>query len=366
MKSNTSKSPSQHRKPLPKWLFIVAPIGLIAAASGIGLSWWNGITAPASSDPSAKSIAIQVKPGASSQSVGQELEAKGAIKSQLAWKLYTTIQSKQGKGSPQVGNYEISPSKPLAAVAAQILEGKVVQTGFIVKPGWRITRMAKEFEEKGFFKADDFIAATKEIPREKFPWLPEGISHLEGFLYPETYNAPADQITPKGVITQMLKQFEQVALPEYKKADANTRYSLLEWVSLASVVEKEAQAPAERGIIAGVFTNRLAKKMRLESDPTAEYGLGLKQTEDRPLLVKEIRQPSPYNTYTIAGIPPGPIASPSIGSLQATLNPEQTDKLFFVAKFDGTGTHVFSKTFTEHINATNAIRQQRQSGKSSG
>jgi UPF0755 protein len=363
MKSNTSNSPSQQRKTSPKWLVIVAPLALLAAASGIGAVWWNGISAPASTDPNAKPIAIQIKPGASSQSIGQELEAKGAIESQLAWKLYTTLQSKQGKGSPQVGNYEISPNQPLAAVATQILEGKVVQSGFIVKPGWRITQMAKEFEEKGFFKADDFIAATKEIPRDKFPWLPEGISHLEGFLYPETYNAPADQITPKGVVTQMLKQFEQVALPEYKKAGANTKYSLLEWVSLASVVEKEAQAPAERGIIAGVFTNRLAKKMRLESDPTAEYGLGLKQTPGQSLAVKEIRQPHPYNTYTIAGIPPGPIASPSIGSLQATLNPEQTDKLFFVAKFDGTGTHVFSKTFTEHINAANAIRKRLQSEK---
>lgn len=362
MKSNTSNSPSQHRKTSPKWLFIVAPIALLAAAGG-GISWWNGITAPASSDPNAKPIAIQIKSGASSQSVGQELEAKGAIKSQLAWKLYTTMQSKQGKGLPQVGNYEVSPNQPLAAVATQILEGKVVQTGFIVKPGWRITRMAEEFEKQGFFKADDFIAATKEIPRDKFPWLPAGISHLEGFLYPETYQAPADQITPKGVVTQMLEQFEQVALPEYKKAGANTKLSLLEWVSLASVVEKEAQAPAERGIIAGVFTNRLTKNMRLESDPTAEYGLGLKQTKDRPLTIKEIRQPNPYNTYTTAGIPPGPIASPSIGSLQATLNPEQTDKLFFVAKFDGTGTHIFSKTLNEHINATNAIRQQLQSGK---
>ncbi len=363
MKSNTSKSPSQHRKTSPKWLFIVAPIALLAAAGGIATLWWNSISAPASTDPNAKPIQIQVKSGASAQAIGQELEAKGAIGSQLAWKLYTTWQSKQGKGSPQVGSYEVSPSQPLSAVAAQILEGKVVQTGFIVKPGWRITRMAEEFEKQGFFKADDFIAATKEIPRDKFPWLPAGIAHLEGFLYPETYKTPADQITPKGVVTQMLKQFEQVALPEYQKAGAKTKLSLLQWVSLASVVEKEAQAPSERGKIAGVFTNRLVKNMRLESDPTAEYGLGLKQTSDRPLTIKEIRQPNPYNTYMTAGIPPGPISSPSIGSLQAVLNPEPTQELFFVAKFDGTGTHVFSKTLSEHINATNTIRQQRQAGK---
>jgi UPF0755 protein len=324
------------------------------------MSWWNGVTAPPSADPNAKSIQIQVKPGTSAQAIGQELEAKGVIKSQLAWKLWTSWQAKQGKGSPQTGNYELSPSQPLPVVAKQILEGKVIQSGFLVKEGWNIKQMAESFEKQGLFKAADFIAATKEIPRDKFPWLPEGISHLEGFLFPETYKVPADQITPKGIVTQMLKQFEQVALPEYQKATAaQQKLSLLQWVSLASVVEKEAVIPIERSKIAGVFTTRLAKNMRLESDPTVEYGLGIKQTADRPLTFAEVKRPNPYNTYMNAGIPPGPIASPGIGSLKAVLNPDSTDLLFFVAKYDGT--HVFSKTLSEHVAATNAIRQQRQS-----
>jgi UPF0755 protein len=361
MKSNTSKSPSQHRKTSPKWLFILAPIALLAAASGIGVSWWNGIAAPASTDPNAKPIQIQVKSGATAQSVGQELETKGAIKSQLAWKLWTAWQSKQGKGAPQKGTYEVSPNQSLAAIAAQISEGKVIQSGFVIREGWNIKQMAEYFEKQGMFKAADFIAATKEIPKDKFPWLPDGLPHLEGFLYPETYKVPTETITPKGVVTQMLKQFEQVALPEYQKATATQKLSLLQWVSLASVVEKEAVIPDERSKIAGVFTTRLAKNMRLESDPTVEYGLGIKQTADRPLTFAEVKRPNPYNTYVNAGIPPGPIASPGIGSLKAVLNPDSTDLLFFVAKYDGT--HVFSKTLSEHVAATNAIRQQRQSGK---
>ncbi len=349
-------------KTTPKWLSILTPIAVLALlGGGIGTFWWNGVSAPATDDLNAKSIPIQIKPGTSAQAVGQELEAKGAIKSQLAWKLWTSWQSKQGKGSPQVGSYEVAPNQPLSAVAAQILEGKVVQSGFLVKEGWKIEQMAKSFEEKGLFKADDFIAATKDIPRDKFPWLPEGIPHLEGFLFPETYKVPTDQITPKGVVTQMLKQFEQVALPEYQKAAATTKLSLLQWVSLSSVVEKEAVIPTERTKIAGVFTTRLAKNMRLESDPTVEYGLGIKQTADRPLTFAEVKRPNPYNTYMNAGIPPGPIASPGLGSLQAVLNPDATDLLFFVAKYDGT--HIFSKTLSEHVAATKAIRQQRQAGK---
>jgi UPF0755 protein len=361
MKSRSGELPLKLAKTTPKWLLISAPIALLTVlGGGIGTSWWNGITAPPSTDPNTKSIQLQIKPGTSAQAVGQELETKGAIKSQLAWKLWTSWQAKQGKGSPQVGTYEVSPTQPLPVVAAQILEGKVIQSGFTIREGWNIKQMGDYFEKQGLFKAADFVAATKEIPKDKFSWLPDGITHLEGFLFPETYKVPTETITPKGVVTQMLKQFEQIALPEYKKAAATQKLSLLQWVSLSSVVEKEAVIPIERPKIAGVFTTRLAKNMRLESDPTVEYGLGIKQTADRPLTFKEVQRPNPYNTYMNAGIPPGPIASPGIGSLKAVLNPDSTDLLFFVAKYDGT--HVFSKTLSEHVAATQSIRKQRQSG----
>jgi UPF0755 protein len=360
MKSRFRKSTLRPaKKTTPKW-WIVAPIALITG--GIGLFWWNNITAPPTTDPTTQSVQIQVKPGASAQSVGQELAAKGVIKSELAWKLWTFWQAKQGKGKPQTGTYQLSPNQPLAAISAQVSQGKVIQSGFLIREGWNIKQMGEYFEKQGLFTADDFIAATKEIPKDKFPWLPDGITNLEGFLFPETYKVPAESITPRGVVTQMLKQFEQVALPEYKKvADNPQKLSLLKWVSLASVVEKEAVVPAERPQIAGVFTTRLAKNMRLESDPTVEYGLGIKQTADRPLTFAQVKRPNPYNTYLNAGIPPGPIASPGIGSLKAVLAPDATELLFFVAKYDGT--HVFSKTLSEHVAATKSIRQQRQSSK---
>jgi UPF0755 protein len=362
MKSKAGELTLKSTKTTPKWLLFSAPIALLTLLTGgIGSFWWNGITAPPSSDPKAKGIEIQVKPGTSGQAIGKELEAKGIIKSQTAWKLWTSWQAKQGKGAPQTGNYELFPNQPLPVVAAQLLEGKVVQSGFTIREGWNIKQMGDSFEKQGLFKAADFIAATKEIPKDKFPWLPDGLSHLEGFLFPETYKVPKETITPKGVVTQMLKQFEQIALPEYKKAAATQKLSLLQWVSLSSVVEKEAVVPIERPRIAGVFTTRLAKNMRLESDPTVEYGLGIKQTADRPLTFAEVKRPNPYNTYMNAGIPPGPIASPGIGSLKAVLAPDTTDLLFFVAKYDGT--HVFSKTLKEHVNATNSIRQQRNAGK---
>jgi UPF0755 protein len=361
MKSRTGESPLKSAKTTPKWLLISAPIALLTLLGGGGMAWWNGITAPPSNDANAKSISVQIKPGSTVQAIGQELETKGLIKSQLAWKLWTSWQAKQGKGSPQKGSYEVSPNQPLSAVAAQIMEGKVILSGFTIREGWNIKQMGEYFEKQNLFKAADFIAATKEIPKDKFPWLPDGLPHLEGFLFPETYKVPSETITPKGVVNQMLKQFEEVALPEHKKATATNKLTLLEWVTLSSIVEKEAVVPIERPKIAGVFTTRLAKKMSLGSDPTVEYGLGIKQTADRPLTFAEVKRPNPYNTYINAGLPPGPIASPGIGSLKAVLNPDSTDLLYFVAKYDGT--HIFSKTLSEHVAATQAIRQQRQSGK---
>ncbi len=361
MKSRSEKLPLKSTQTTPKWLLISAPIALLTAiGSGIGMLWWNGEIAPPSGDPNAQEIQIQIKPGASSQSIGQELAAKGAIKSPFAWKLWTSWQAKQGKGSPKTGTYVVSPNQPLPIVAEQILDGKVIQTGFTVREGWNIKQMSEHFEKQGYFKADDFIAATKVIPNDKFTWLPDGITNLEGFLFPETYKVPTDSITPTGVVTQMLKQFEQIALPEYQKVAQTQKLNLLQWVSLASIVEKEAVVPIERPQIAGVFTSRLAKRMSLGSDPTVEYGLGIKQTADRPLTFAEVKRPNPYNTYINVGLPPGPISSPGIGSLKAVLNPDETDLLYFVAKYDGT--HVFSKTLSEHEAATKSIRQQRQSG----
>jgi UPF0755 protein len=149
-----------------------------------------------------------------------------------------------------------------------------------------------------------------------------------------------------------------VALPLYQQGRNQTKLSLNQWVILASIVEKEAVLPAERPRIAGVFTQRLRRGMKLETDPTVEYGLGIRQTADRPLTFAQVKTASPYNTYLNPGLPPTPIASPGVASLKAALYPENTEYLFFVARYDGS--HVFSKTVQQHEAAKVAIRKQRQ------
>lgn len=351
---------------ISKWSFYLA---LLPVTLGIcawqGWEWWSWASAPpvtqTQSTPQAdKTLQIRIPPGTASQQIGRDLKAAGLIRSELAWRLWGYwLMLHNRKGGFQAGTYKLSPTQPLPAVADRIWNGEVMQLSFTIREGWSLRQMANHFESLGFFKAQDFLNAASQIPKDKFPWLPDGLPHLEGFLYPDTYQLPSDRVTPQQVVKLMLGEFEKVALPVYQQGQNRTQLSLLQWVSLASMVEKEAVVPSERPRIAGVFARRLRQGIKLESDPTVEYGLGFRQTPDKPLTFAQVKTASPYNTYVNKGLPPTPIASPGLASLKAALDPENTDYLFFVARYDGT--HVFSRTAQAHEAAKNAIRQQQNS-----
>lgn len=349
-----------------KWTFYVALLPVtLGLCAWQGWSWWSWASGPALSGTEAMAatvadtaVQIQIPQGTPIQQIGQDLEEAGLIRSADAWKLWALWLRLQNKpGGFQAGTYQLSPTNSLPEIADTIWAGKVMQRSFTIPEGWSIRQMAAYFESQGFFKAQDFISAASQSPRNDFPWLPSELPHLEGFLYPDTYQLSSDQVTPQAVIKQMLTRFERVALPLYQQSPKRQQLSLVEWVTLASVVEKEAAVPSERNLIAGVFTKRLQKGMKLESDPTVEYGLGIRQTADQPLTFAQVKMRSPYNTYLNPGLPPTAIASPGVASLKAVLEPEDTEYLFFVARYDGT--HVFSRTLKEHESAVAAIRKQR-------
>jgi UPF0755 protein len=338
------------------YLFLPLILGLISWQTWLIWSW---MLSPVARQENEHQVQLSIPSGTAAQQIGIELEKTGLIRSATTWKVWTTWLRLQNKnGQFQAGNYEFSTSQSLPEIAEKIRQGKVMETSFTIPEGWKITQMANYFESIGYFVADDFIQATRNIPRAKFSWLPEKLPHLEGFLYPDTYIIPTGSFTPEFIINLMLQRFETEALPLYNQATNNTKLTLFEWVTLGSIVEKEAVVAQERGIIAGVFTNRLNIGMPLQTDPTVEYGLGIRQTADRPLTIKEVRTPNAYNTYINPGLPPTPIASPGKASLAATLKPDKTPYLYFVARYDGT--HVFSRTLAEHNRATVQIRQQRR------
>ena len=327
-------------------------------------AWWSWASAspePTSqvkeSSGGADARQIKIPSGTATQEIGRELKMAGLIRSSLAWNLWARwLRSQDPNGGFKAGTYQLSPTQPLAAVADKIWHGQVVERNFTIPEGWSLRQIAAYFEANRFFPAQDFLKAASQIPRNQYSWLPANLPYLEGFLYPDTYKLTGDQITPEAVVQQMLNRFQQVALPLYQQ-EKQSKLNLLQWVTLASIVEKEAVLPAERPRIAGVFTSRLRQGKRLETDPTVEYALGIRQTVDHPLTFKQIRTPSPYNTYLNPGLPPTPIANPGLASLAAALHPEKTEYLYFVARYDGT--HVFSRTLSEHQAAQAAIRKKQ-------
>ncbi len=351
---------------ISKWLFYLILCSLLLGISTWqGWAWWSWASAPILATSTAtpnltKAVEIKIPQGTSAQQIGRDLETVGLIRSSFAWNLWARwLAIKDTQGGFKAGTYQLSPNQSLDAIARKIWLGDVVQTSFTIPEGWSLREMAAYFESLGFFKADEFIAVASQVPQAQFPWLPAGLPHLEGFLFPDTYQLVSTQITPQAVVKQMLERFEQVALPLYLKGQNQTRLNLQQWVTLASIVEKEAVEAKERPKIAGVFVRRLQEGIALGADPTVEYGLGLKQTPDQPLTTEQVKTPSPYNTYINVGLTPTPIASPGLASLEATLYPEKTDYLYFVARYDGT--HVFSRTLAEHEAAQAKIQDDRKS-----
>lgn len=338
--------------------------GSLGLAGWQGWAWWSWATAPVidrtaaedngAAEETASTVQIRIPPGTPGQQIGQDLEVAGLIRSRLAWNLWSRWQARRQSGGYQAGVYTLSATQSLQEIANQIWAGEVVQSTFTVPEGWNQTQMAAAFEAKGLFSAAAFLVATQQIPRDRYPWLPQDIPHLEGFLYPDTYQLPAESITPASIVDLMLARFEAVALPLYQQQDLSL--SLLEWVTLSSIVEREAVISEERSQIAAVFNRRLEEGIPLGADPTVEYGLGVTQTPEQPLTLSQVRTPSPYNTYLNVGLPPTPIASPGLASLEASLNPPDTEFLFFVARYDGT--HVFSRTLAEHEAAQARIRDE--------
>jgi peptidoglycan lytic transglycosylase G len=235
----------------------------------------------------------------------------------------------KARGDLKSGEYQFTKRASLAEVVDTIVENKVVQHAFTVPEGLTSEQIVARLLEN-----DALAGQIKEIPRE-------------GTLLPETYKFTRGMMREQ--IIQRMQQAHRHVLQEvweHRMADLPVK-TPEQLVTMASIIEKETGRPDERTRVAAVFVNRLKGKMRLQSDPTIIYGLtGGKGSLGRPILKSEIEQPTPYNTYVIDGLPPGPIANPGRASLEAAANPARTKELYFVA--DGTGGHVFSDNYAEH------------------
>jgi UPF0755 protein len=245
------------------------------------------------------------------------------------WAFIGSVFALRARSELKPGEYLFQKNASLRDVIGIIVEGKVVQHAVTIPEGLTSEQILARLSENEIFSG-----TVREIPRE-------------GTLLPETYKFPRGT-TRDQVIARMQQAQKRVLAEIWERRNPDLPVRTPEQlVTLASIVEKETGKADERSRVAAVFVNRLRQRIKLQSDPTIIYGLvGGKGTLGRPIKRSEIQQPSPYNTYVVDGLPPGPIANPGRASLEAAANPARTRDLFFVA--DGTGGHAFTETYDQH------------------
>ncbi len=287
---------------------------------------------------------ITISPGQSFSSVLTGLHRQGLISS--VWKLKLYARFKGCDKKLRAGEYLIPAGASPEKILNILVQGKVVLHRITVPEGYSLRQIAETVDRAGLVPEAEFLAAADD-PQLINEFKISG-SSFEGYLFPDTYLF-SRQTSAREIIEVMVHRFNEVFSNDWKERAARLGLSIHEVVVLASIVEKETGVDAERPVIASVFRNRLNLGMRLESDPTVIYGI---ENFDGNLTRTHLRTPTPYNTYTQQGLPPGPIASPGRKSLEAVLYPADTPYLFFVARKDRT--HQFSATLTEHQKAVSA------------
>jgi len=284
---------------------------------------------------------VTVTPGQRFSSFSEKLKNKGIIHHPLKFKLFARIKGYEKK--IKAGEYILSPSMAPEKILEIMVNGKVHLHRMTVPEGYNLRQIARVVTEAGFGSEEDFLRTAtdtdlvhaREIKAETF----------EGYLFPDTYLFPKDT-TSEEIISTMVKRFRSVFKPEWKNRAEALGFSIHQVVTLASIVEKETGVASERPVISSVFHNRLKRKMRLESDPTVIYGI---KDFDGNITKKHLAEPTPYNTYVIRGLPPGPIANAGVGAFEAVLFPADTKFLYFVSKKDTT--HQFSTNIKDHNRA---------------
>jgi UPF0755 protein len=277
--------------------------------------------------PLAADKVVNIPRGLGIRDIADLLQREGVI--DQPWVFIGGVMVLKARGDLKHGEYQFTKGASLADVVTTIVENKVVQHTLTIPEGLTSEQIVAKLLE-----TESLSGQIKEIPRE-------------GTLLPETYKFTRG-MTREQIIQRMQQAHRRLLQEvwEHRMSDLPVK-TPEQLVTLASIVEKETGKPDERSRVASVFVNRLKSKMRLQSDPTIIYGLtGGKGSLGRPIMKSEIEQPTPYNTYVIDGLPPGPIANPGRASLEAAANPARTKDLYFVA--DGSGGHVFSETYEQH------------------
>ncbi len=298
-------------------------------------------------------VRIFISPGSTLQQTAQMLVAEGILASVQPFRFWAQFTGKDR--SIQSGEYILETSLTPRSLLETLTQGQVIHHMVTIPEGLTLKQIAQRLEARGFGPQEQILSLGAS-PQFLAKWdLQE--HGLEGYLYPDTYffskpSAAAD------ILGRMVTRLSEVFTPAMQQQARELGFSRHEVLTLASLVEKETGAAEERPLIAGVFHNRLRQNIPLQCDPTVIYGIS---NFDGNLTRRHLRTPTPYNTYTFTGLPPGPIANPGLAAIQAVLSPAETNYLYFVAR--GDGTHVFSTRLADH---NRAVRRFQKRGSRNG
>jgi len=303
-------------------------------------------------------ISIEIAPGETVDTIASELVSLGAINNPSLFRNYVRYYGLDRH--LEAGTHHISPNTNIPEIAVALTSASAPEITARIPEGWRREQIAEWIDQQTNFpfRGSDFLEATGSgsslVDEAGLATDLPSTATLEGFLFPDTYrlniDSPATDLAKKALVN-----FDQQVDAQMRLDIASNGLTLFQVVTLASIVEREAVVDEERPIIASVYLNRLSAGMNLEADPTVQYSMGY-QSDSGLWWKLSLTQDdygaivSPYNTYLNAGLPPGPIANPSLASITAVIYPAQTQYLFFRATCDGSGRHRFAMTYEDHVN----------------
>ena len=327
-----------------RYILILIIVGVLIIAGGLGAIY----LVPNTFAQDDGTQVLVIEKGQTGTEIADMLYERGLIRSTQGFKLWLYLSGTNDK--LQTGHYQIPNKVTVRELISLLQEGHVESIRVTIPEGYTVGDIAIVLEKNQIMKAKDFLAEAKTyVPYPYMKGTKPATYPVEGFLFPSTYEIPVGA-TPREVIQMMADEMNRYLTPAVKKQIQAQHMSIHDFVTLASIVERESLFDADRPTIAGVFKKRLAHGIPLQSDATISYVLGYAKEN---VTIGDTQLQSPYNTYVSKGLPPGPIANPGKKSLDAVLHSENTDYLYFVA--DKEGHNHFSKTYEEHLAEVNKI-----------
>lgn len=324
-------------------------LALLALAVGVYFYWWLEYPRrPATGEPAVVFFPF----GTPTTEIFRRLEREGVVRP--AWLAEAYYRIARSASALQAGEYQFDRPTPLSTVIERMARGDVLRHTIVVPEGLTAEETFELFWSQGVSRPQAFRNALHN--RQLVDSVAHGAPDLEGFLFPDTYVVTRSTSAHR-IVETMLANFRKHFTPEMRARALAAGLTERETVTLASIVQKETSLDREEPIIAGVYWNRLRHRMRLQADPTVAYALKRDGKWTGTLYRSDYGYDSPFNTYLVDGLPPGPICNPGVDALRAAAAPAATDYLYFVA--DRSGGHTFSRTFEEHLEAIATARRQK-------